>query len=175
MKVTMICFSAACREHTGRYIQRMLQSETLHLISNLVLQCGHFSVHQSGFFRKKTGHEREPSLFYLTIKSMKHRIRSHSTDDTCRQPSTHTSDHAISHKHYKVHLSKWTVPLHCTSRQTGLEIIHETKSVETNRENRLSPNPTHHLHQYCRTLIPHRHHHAAVLVLPFTNKQSIKV
>lgn len=74
--------------HAG--IDRPSQSETaetLHLTANLFLQCGNFSVilivtlqSVSLFWGgEKTGHEREPSLFYLTIKSMKHRIGSHST------------------------------------------------------------------------------------------------
>lgn len=37
---------------------------------------------------------------------MKHRIRSHSTDDTCRQPSTHTSHHTISNTHTHGHTIK---------------------------------------------------------------------
>lgn len=43
--------------------------------------------------------QRESIWFHLTVESMKHRIRSHSTDDTYKQPSTHTSDRTNTHTH----------------------------------------------------------------------------
>lgn len=139
--------------HTCRYVQSFTvkngRNATVWLIANLFLQCGNFSVIlivtlQSVGISQGKNRAWERTWF---VKSMKLRIRSHSTDNTCRQPSAHTPDHTISHKHYKVHLSKWMVLPNYTSRQTGMEIRKETKSVETNHENRLSPNtPPPHTH-----------------------------